>query len=247
MGDAMDTRTALGNGDVQRGLGECGAQMPAEQSAAAAHGSSSLRDAPAGELMGNTRHAMDPGSALGQSDVQAAAAEVRDWVSEPLLLEQASSHDGGVDDDHSRACQLKHDQGSPIVETSEQQRTACEVQCNGGAEEGSLGPSTDSVPAEANPSIQQGSGGPAERRSDLTQGTAAAASPGKQAGIRGQVAHLMDPDLPIAQAMRRAAEQLDSSNAGASMAPMWARKARKGKGQAYRWVRAGRAWRRHAV
>ena len=202
--------------------------------------------------MGNTQHAMDPGSALGQSNVQPAAAEVKDLLSEPLLLEQASSHDGGVDDDHSRACQLKHEQGSPIVEPSEQQRTACEVECNGGAEEGSPGPSTDSVPAEASPSIQQGSGGladgeGAERRSDLTQGTAAAAPPGKQAGIRRQVAHLMDPDLPIAQSMRRAAEQLDGSNAGASMAPMWARKARKGKGQAYRWVRAGRTWRRHAV
>ena len=202
--------------------------------------------------MRTNQHAMDPENALCQSDVQPSAAEVRDLVSEPPLLEQASSHDGGVDGDHLRACQLKLEQGSPIVEPSEQQRTACEVRRNGGVKESSPVPSTDTVPAEASPSIQQDSGGPAdgegaERRSDLTQGTAAAAPSGKQAGIWGQVAHLMDPELPIAQAMRRAAEQLDSSNAGASMAPMWARKARKGKGQAYRWVRAGRTWRRHAV
>ena len=252
MGDAMDTRTALGKGDVQRGLGECAAQMPAEQSAAAADGSSSLSGAPAGGLTRSCQQPMDPGNALCQSDVQPSAAEVRDLVSQPLLLEQASSHGGGVDDDHRRACQLKHEQGSPIVESSEQQRTACKVQHNGGVEESSPGPSTDSLPAEASSSIKQDSGGPAdgegaERRCDPTQGTAAAAPSGKQAAIWGQVAHLMDPELPIAQAMRRAAEQLDSSDAGASMAPMWARKARKGKGQAYRWVRAGRTWRRHAV
>lgn len=71
---------------------------------------------------------------------------------------------------------------------------------------------------------------------------------GEQADIRTQVMHMMAPDRPIALAMQRAAEQLES-NAEPKAKPRWGHRSRKGKGDAqrYRWLRVGRTWRKQAA
>ena len=73
---------------------------------------------------------------------------------------------------------------------------------------------------------------------------------GAQGDIRSQVRHMMDASLPIASAMQEAVKQFESSEDGTSTLIKWPHNGRKRKrksdAQRYRWLRAGRTWRKRA-